>query len=91
MTDEQIPCRVSGFGTPVHGLGVAFTVQISHMPPLGRPLQHSEKGGSNMSKHPLKIFKKLYPELLGLVGATRELALADSALPKRFKLLIAWP
>ena len=42
-----------------------------------------------MAEHPLKIFEKLDPELLNLVANTRELALADSALPKRIKLLIA--
>jgi len=42
-----------------------------------------------MSEHPLKIFEKLDPELLKLVENTRELALADGALPKKFKLLIA--
>ncbi len=42
-----------------------------------------------MSEHPLKILSKLDPELLKLVENTRELALADGALPKKFKLLIA--
>ena len=42
-----------------------------------------------MSEHPLKIFEKLDPELLKLVENTRELALTDGALPKKFKLLIA--
>jgi len=42
-----------------------------------------------MSEHPLKIFEKLDPELLKLVENTRELATADGALPKKFKLLIA--
>jgi alkylhydroperoxidase/carboxymuconolactone decarboxylase family protein YurZ len=42
-----------------------------------------------MPEHPLKIFEKLDPELLNLVENTRELALADGALPKRIKLLIA--
>ena len=42
-----------------------------------------------MKEHPLKVFEKLDPELLGLVGSTREFALADGALPKKFKLLIA--
>jgi hypothetical protein len=44
-----------------------------------------------MPEHPLKIFEKLDPELLNLVENTRELALADGALPKRIKLLIAMP
>jgi alkylhydroperoxidase/carboxymuconolactone decarboxylase family protein YurZ len=42
-----------------------------------------------MAEHPLKIFEKLDPEFLNLVENTRELALADGALPKRIKLLIA--
>jgi alkylhydroperoxidase/carboxymuconolactone decarboxylase family protein YurZ len=47
------------------------------------------KGGMRMKEHPLKIFEELDPELLGLVGNTREFALGDGALPKKFKLLIA--
>jgi len=42
-----------------------------------------------MSEHPLKIFEKLDPELLKLVENTNRFALADGALPKKFKLLIA--
>jgi alkylhydroperoxidase/carboxymuconolactone decarboxylase family protein YurZ len=42
-----------------------------------------------MAEHPLEIFEKLDPELLNLVEKTRELALADGALPKRINLLIA--
>jgi len=42
-----------------------------------------------MSQHPLKIYEKLDPKLLKLVEDTRDLALADGALPKKFKLLIA--
>ena len=42
-----------------------------------------------MSEYPLKIFEKLDPELLKLVENTRELALTDGALLKKFKLLIA--
>jgi alkylhydroperoxidase/carboxymuconolactone decarboxylase family protein YurZ len=42
-----------------------------------------------MPEKPLKIFEKLDPELLKLVEETSELALADGALPKKFKLLIA--
>jgi len=42
-----------------------------------------------MSEHPLKILKSLDPELLKLVENTSEFALADGALPKKFKLLIA--
>jgi len=42
-----------------------------------------------MSGDPLKVFERLDPELLKLVGNTRELALADGALPKKVKLLMA--
>jgi len=42
-----------------------------------------------MSEHPLKIFEKLDPELLKLVENTNRFALADGALPRKFKLLIA--
>lgn len=42
-----------------------------------------------MSEGPLKIFEKLDPKLLKLVENTREFALADGALPKKFKFLIA--
>jgi alkylhydroperoxidase/carboxymuconolactone decarboxylase family protein YurZ len=42
-----------------------------------------------MSEHPLKIFEKLDPELLKLVESTNRFALADGALPRKFKLLIA--
>jgi len=42
-----------------------------------------------MSENPLKIFEKLDPELLELVENTRELALTDGALPRKFKFLIA--
>jgi alkylhydroperoxidase/carboxymuconolactone decarboxylase family protein YurZ len=42
-----------------------------------------------MSENPLKIFEKLDPELLELVENTRKLALADGALPRKFKFLIA--
>ena len=42
-----------------------------------------------MSGDPLKVFKGLDPQLLKLVGNTRELALAEGALPKKFKILIA--
>ena len=41
-----------------------------------------------MAEHPSKIFEKVDPELLNLVANTRELALADGALPKRLKLLM---
>jgi alkylhydroperoxidase/carboxymuconolactone decarboxylase family protein YurZ len=42
-----------------------------------------------MREHPLKIFEKLDPDLLQRVASTGEFALADGALPKKFKLLIA--
>jgi alkylhydroperoxidase/carboxymuconolactone decarboxylase family protein YurZ len=42
-----------------------------------------------MGEHPLKIFEKLDPDLLELVTSAGEFALADGALPKKFKLLIA--
>ncbi len=42
-----------------------------------------------MPDHPLKVFEELDPELLDLVEDTRKLALAEGALPRRFKILIA--
>jgi len=42
-----------------------------------------------MSENPLKVIEKLDPELFKLVENTRESALSDGALPKKFKLLIA--
>ena len=42
-----------------------------------------------MSRHPLEIFERLDPGLLKLVGNTRDLALAEGALPKKVKFLIA--
>ena len=42
-----------------------------------------------MAEHPLKIFEKIDPELLKLVKNTNAFALADGALPRKFKLLIA--
>lgn len=42
-----------------------------------------------MPDHPLKVFEEVDPELLNLVENTRKLALAEGALPRRFKLLIA--
>ncbi len=42
-----------------------------------------------MAEHPLKVFEKLDPELLTLVGNTNTFALADGALPRKFKFLIA--
>ena len=42
-----------------------------------------------MPEDPLKVFEELDPELLKLVRQTSELALADGALPRKAKLLIA--
>lgn len=42
-----------------------------------------------MAENPLKIFEKLDPDLLKLVENTIKFALADGALPRKFKLLIA--
>lgn len=42
-----------------------------------------------MAEHPLKIFEKIDPELHKLVRDTNAFALADGALPRRIKLLIA--
>ncbi len=42
-----------------------------------------------MPEHPLQIFEKLDPQLFKLVKSSNELALADGALPRKFKLLIA--
>ena len=42
-----------------------------------------------MAEHPLDIFQKIDPELLNLVQNTSSLALADGALSRKFKLLIA--
>lgn len=42
-----------------------------------------------MSKPPLKAFETVDPELLKLLGNNREFALAEGALPRKFKLLIA--
>jgi len=42
-----------------------------------------------MADHPLKVFEKIDPELLTLVGNTNTFALADGALPRKFKFLIA--
>ena len=40
-----------------------------------------------MFEDPLKVFEELDPELLNLVENARKLALAEGALPKKFKLL----
>jgi len=42
-----------------------------------------------MAEHPLKVFEKIDPELLALVKNTNTFALADGALPRKFKFLIA--
>ena len=42
-----------------------------------------------MPEHPLKIFEKTDPDLRKLVQSTNDFALADGALPRKFKLLIA--
>jgi alkylhydroperoxidase/carboxymuconolactone decarboxylase family protein YurZ len=42
-----------------------------------------------MPEHPLTVFEEMDPELLKLVSETGEFALAEGALPRRFKLLIA--
>lgn len=42
-----------------------------------------------MSKHPLSIYEDLDPELLKIVNDNRKSALADGALPRKTKLLIA--
>ena len=42
-----------------------------------------------MPEDPLKVYEDLDPELLKLVRQTSELAMADGALPKKIKLLIA--
>jgi alkylhydroperoxidase/carboxymuconolactone decarboxylase family protein YurZ len=42
-----------------------------------------------MAEHPLKVFEKLDPELLTLVRNTNTFALADGALPRKLKFLIA--
>ncbi len=42
-----------------------------------------------MPEHPLKIFEKIDPELLRRVGEANAFALADGALPRKIKFLIA--
>ncbi len=42
-----------------------------------------------MAEHPLKVFEKIDPELLALVRNNNAFALADGALPRKFKFLIA--
>lgn len=42
-----------------------------------------------MPEHPLKIYEDLDPKLLGMINDNQKLALADGALPRKIKLLIA--
>ena len=42
-----------------------------------------------MAEHPLKILEKIDPGLLKLVNTTNDFALADGALPRKIKFLIA--
>ena len=42
-----------------------------------------------MSQHPLSVFERIDPEFFQCVDDTREFALSDGALPKKFKFLIA--
>ena len=42
-----------------------------------------------MAEHPLKILEKIDPELLKHVGDSNAFALADGALPRKIKFLIA--
>lgn len=42
-----------------------------------------------MPEDPLKVFEEMDPKLLKVVRETGEFALADGALPRKFKLLIA--
>ena len=42
-----------------------------------------------MPENPLKVFETLDPELLKVVENTRELALSDGALPRKYKYLMA--
>jgi alkylhydroperoxidase/carboxymuconolactone decarboxylase family protein YurZ len=44
---------------------------------------------NKMPEHPLKIYEDLDPKLLNLINETQNLALADGALPRKMKLLIA--
>jgi alkylhydroperoxidase/carboxymuconolactone decarboxylase family protein YurZ len=50
---------------------------------------NSLEGGDSLSESPLKVLEKLDPKLLKLVENNGDLALADGALPRKFKLLIA--
>ena len=42
-----------------------------------------------LSENPLRVFERLDPKLMQLVEDTRSLALAEGALPRKVKLLIA--
>lgn len=42
-----------------------------------------------MAEHPLKIFESVDHDLFKLVEETRQLALSDGALSRKFKLLIS--
>jgi alkylhydroperoxidase/carboxymuconolactone decarboxylase family protein YurZ len=42
-----------------------------------------------MAEHPLKIFETIDPDLFKLVRDTNSFALADGALPRKVKFLIA--
>ena len=42
-----------------------------------------------MAEDPLKVFERLDPKLLDLVRSTNAFVLADGALPRKIKLLIA--
>jgi alkylhydroperoxidase/carboxymuconolactone decarboxylase family protein YurZ len=42
-----------------------------------------------MPEHPLKIIDQLDPEFAKLVENTREFALSEGAIPRKYKLLIA--
>jgi alkylhydroperoxidase/carboxymuconolactone decarboxylase family protein YurZ len=43
----------------------------------------------NVAEHPLKIYETLDPKLLDMVNSTQEMAMADGALPRKVKLLMA--
>ncbi len=42
-----------------------------------------------MTENPLKTIERLDPKLLNLIDDTRQLALSDGAIPRKFKILIA--
>jgi alkylhydroperoxidase/carboxymuconolactone decarboxylase family protein YurZ len=42
-----------------------------------------------MPEHPLKIFERTDPDLRKMVQSMNDFALAEGALPRKFKLLIA--